>query len=201
MAFSIYLQYFQAKNFSAPAVPMEGAFINLLACAWKRGGHAQTSAPRPSQPRGRRLDNYKTEENQTNVLRTGLELGQGGDAGGWPADFRGGGGLSPSLLVGPSQVLHFQLLVRLVLPGGKQKGQVQKIKLLLAAPTQALAREVSNQTKGTQCSQRRSAAKIASPKFSDHYRSSEPFSLGNPLEKRDCREALQQGEGRREGCD
>lgn len=46
----------------------------------------------------------------------------------------------------------FQLLVRLVLPEGKQRGQVQKIKFLVVAPTQALSQEVSCQTEAMRCS-------------------------------------------------
>lgn len=68
----------------------QGGSVHKPVHVWLETGRARTGTLRPSQPRGRRLDNYETGENQTKVVRAGPELGQGRHAGGQPADLRGG---------------------------------------------------------------------------------------------------------------
>lgn len=94
-------------------------------------------------------------------------------------------------------VMHFfQLLVRLVLPGGKQKGQVQKIKLLVAAPTQALTQKVSNQMKRTQCPQQRPTETCYQDCLASIQRPLQllgAFLPREPFGEVGCREAVHQG--------
>lgn len=84
----------------------------------------------------------------------GPELGKGRDAGGWPADPSAADEEDHHQLVASGALPPgvFQLLVRLVLPEGRRRGQVQKTKFLVAAPTQALPQDVSRQTEATWCS-------------------------------------------------
>lgn len=119
-------------------------------------GQAHTSTPKPSQPRGRRLDNFDRRKSNELVARwqslakTGMQ-----EAAQQILDVEMRRTISITVRGSQpvaSQVLqmHFlQLLVRLVLPDARQRSQVQKINLLMAAPIQDLTLEVLNQMQGT----------------------------------------------------
>lgn len=119
-------------------------------------GQAHTSTPKPSQPCGRRLDNFDRRKSNELVARwqslakTGMQ-----EAAQQILDVEMRRTISITVRGSQpvaSQVLqmHFlQLLVRLVLPDARQRSQVQKINLLMAAPIQDLTLEVLNQMQGT----------------------------------------------------
>lgn len=157
MIYLQYLQYFGAKTSSPPAGPMEEAFINAFGCAWEQGGHQHSQAfPEPGQD----LGDYKTGENQKTCCTWAQSLAKAGTQGAGQQISALEMRRTITIMLGVSQLVasrtlppgFFQLLVRLVLPEGKQRGQVQKVKFLMAAPTQAPSQEVSCQTEAMWCS-------------------------------------------------
>lgn len=207
--FSIYLQYLEAKASSASAVPMEGVFINMFTWAWKQGRQAPAFSGLLHPGAGDQITT-RQEKIKQRCRASARSLARPRDPGGWPADRRGGwrwGGAFPSRSMGPSQGpadALFPVAGGAGRPWGRAEGPGSAHRTSPgsshpSSDTGGLEPDAGNTVLSAETNQ---DLLPRSPCLNSEtvYSSSVPLFLGNPLEKQDCRGAVQQGMWTREGC-